>query len=299
MSKQTFLFGYFIASIAAGIGFAVWRTILMVRYYDPYMNEYALEAHPSLQVFGYVLFFALLFIATASFFFIRIRPLEAMYEFTEFSAANHQSTTFTSSLLGFLFLAIFVFLCLSLQTMLLPTAYGIFRYAQLAAFVLIFFAAAYFLVNAAGSQRFANAKKVLAFAPPLWGIIFLIASYTNPDYLFKDFNHTLCNISLCALTFFFLYEAKSSIFGKPNGAYVIFALLSIVSSMAYIVPNFVLLAYWELSSELNFIFEAAELGAVVYTAAVAFHLIRSYKPVELELSEEEESFLQEILDTTD
>ncbi len=288
MRTKKFLFGYFIAAIAAGIGFAVWRTILMVRYYDPYMNEYALEARSSLKTFGFLLFFVLLLIGTAAFFFIRIGFLKCNYEFPEFSAANHQATTFTSSLLGFLFLAISVFLLLSLPVMLLPSVYVIFRYAQLAAYILLFFVSAYFLVNAAGSPRFAKAKKVLAFAPPLWGIAFLIASYTNPDYLFKDFNHTLCNVSLCALTFFFLYEAQSSATGKPTAAYLIFALLSLVTSMAYIVPNFILLAYWELSSELNFIFEAVELGAVIYTAAVAFYLIRSLTPVKNLNSEDEE-----------
>lgn len=265
----------------------------MVRYYDPYMNEYALESASALEAFGLSLFFALLLIGTAAFFFIRIGFLKSKYKFPEFSAANHQTTTFTSSLLGFLFLAIFVFLFLSLPTMLLPTKHVVFRYAQLAAFFLLFFVAAYFLVNATGSARFAKAKKVLAFLPPLWGIVFLIASYTNPDYLFKDFNHMLCNASLCALTLFFLYEAKSSAVGKPTGAYLIFAMLSLVTSMAYIVPNFILLAYWELSSELNFIFEAVELGAIIYTAAVAFALIRSLTPVENEKSADGEYVVPE------
>lgn len=254
----------------------------MIRYYDPYVKEYALEAEPSLEMFGWSLFVVILLIATSMFFFIRIGRMKRDYAFPAFSAANHQATTFTSSLIGFLFLVISVFLFFSLPSMLLPTVYVIFRYAQLTAFFLLFFVAAYFLINAAGSSRFAQAKKFLAFVPPLWGMAFLIASYVNPDYLFKDFNHMLCNASLCALTFFFLYEAKSSAIGKTTAAYLIFSLLSIVTCMAYIVPNFILLAYWELSSELNFIFEAVELGAIVYTASVAFHLISSLAPVEKE-----------------
>lgn len=252
----------------------------MVRYYDPYMNEYAMEARPSLRAFGIALFFTLFLIGTAALFLIRIGSRRAKYKFSEFSAADHQSTTFTSALLGFLFLAISVFLLMSLPVMLLPTQYILYKYAQLVSFFLLFFVSVYFLLNAAGAPHLVKVKKCLAWVPVLWGMVFMIASYTNPSYLYKDFNHMLCNASLCALTVFFLYEAKSSGIGKPGAAYLVFALITFVTSMAYIVPNFILFAYWELSTELNFIFEAVELGAILYTLAVAVSLIRSLTLVE-------------------
>ncbi len=273
MRTKKFLIGYFIASLLAGVTFAVWRTILMLRYFDPYMKEYLPEAKPYLQTYGYVLFFALLLIATVSFFFIRFKNKGRKYDFAEFSASDRQSTTFTSALLGFLCLVIAVFLSFSLLYLLAPTKYIAYKYLQLLAFVALFFTAAYFILNATGAQRFEKSKKLLAFAPPVFAVSFLIASYINPSYLYRDFNHIICNISLCALTLFFVYDAKTVIMKKTSSAQFVFALLGLVTSMAYIIPNFILVAYWELSSEWHFIFEAVELGAIFYMACVACVLI--------------------------
>ena len=59
--------------------------------------------------------------------------------------------------------------------------------------------------------------------------------------------------------------------------------------MAYILPNFILLAYWELTSELHFLFEAVELGAVCYMSCVSFVLVSTLKKCELPKSESEEA----------
>lgn len=280
LRTKKFLLGYFFASLIAGLGFAVWRTILMLQYYEPYTKEYAFEAKSSLEIFGFTLFIVLLLLATASFFFVKIKFLGGECEFSEVSASNHQSTVFTSALLGFLFLAVFVFLAFSLKEMMLPSYYKTYQALQLISFLLLPFVGIYFILNSLESSRFDHIKKIFSFIPTLWCVIFLIDSYLNPMYLYNDFNHTLCNVSLCALVCFFLYETKTVIRKKANAAHFVFSLLAIVLCMAYIVPNFILLAYWELSSELHFIFEAIQLGAIIYMASVSLILISSLKKCE-------------------
>lgn len=271
------LLGYFLTSLLVGIGFAAWRIIFMLRYYDPYMKEYAVKANSLLNVYGYALFFVVLLLATASFFFIRIGFLGSDHELSEISVSEHQISTFTSALIGFLFIAVFVFLSLSLGAMLYPSQYVLFRRMQLLAWLLLPFVGAYFILQAAEKERFVQAKKIFAFLPPVWCVIFLVVSYLNPSYLYNDFNHLLCNASLGALAFFFLYEAKARITGKTTAAYFVFSLISMVLCMAYVLPNFILLAYWELSPELNFIFEAVEIGAVIYIPCITLLLISSLK----------------------
>ena len=267
--------------------------ILMLRYYDPYTQEYALEASSVLKTFGYVTFLVLLLIATASFFFIRMKFIGGTYEFADFSADQHQSTTFTSALFGFVCLAVGVFLSFSLTSMLAPTQYVIYKYTQLAAYILLFFVGAYFIINAMGSPRSEKIKKVLAFFVPFCGIALTLSSYTNPLYLYNDFNRMLCNASLCAMTFFFLYETKVSALKKTTPAYFIFSLLATVICMSYILPNYILFAYWELTSELHFIFEVVELGAVCYMSCVSFVLVSLLKKCELPTSESDSEYLTE------
>ena len=46
------------------------------------------------------------------------------------------------------------------------------------------------------------------------------------------------------------------------------------------IPNFILLAYWELSAGINQIYEAALLGTIFYTSACLCNLCRTVKPRE-------------------
>ena len=253
----------------------------MLRFYDPYTKEYVLEATSNLETFGYITFFALLLLATAAFFFVRIKFIGGEYEFAEFSVSEHQATTFTSALFGFVFLAVGIFLSLSLISMLMPTQYVIYQYSQLASYILLFFVAAYFIVSAMEAPHMAKAKRILAFFLPLWSVAFALTTYTNPLYLYSDFNRMLCTASIGALTFFFLYEAKASALKKTTPAYFVFSLIATTLCLAYIIPNFILFAYWELTSELHFLFEIVELGAICYIPSVSFTLVSTLKKREL------------------
>ena len=258
MRIKKLLLGYTLFSVLAGIGLAVWRTVLMLRYYDPYNNEYAADADAALSAIGFSLLLVFIILATSAIVLMR-------FEFKPFSASEHQSSVFTSALLGFVFLAIGAFVSLYMKSVLEAVSFPLYKYSQFISYVLLFFCAVYFILNAAGHPRFESSKKKLAFIPPVWGIAFLVASYVDPAYNYKDFNHTLCNVAICALVFFFLYDSKMVITGKATIPYFVFSLISLTASMVYMIPTFVLLAYCELSSDLNHIFEAVLLGSIFYT----------------------------------
>ena len=274
MRIRKFLLGYFALAVLSGIVLAVWRTVLMIRYYDPYNNEYALEANGSLKALGFTLLILFILLATSA---IVMRK----FEFKPFAASDHQTSVFTSSLLGFVFLAIGVFASLYLKTITENLNHPLFRYAQIASYILLFICSVYFILNATCNPRFESAKKALSLIPPIWGVAFLLASYTNPAYNYKDFNHTLCNVALCALILFFLYDAKMVLAGKATIAYFVFSLISLTASMVYMIPTFVLLAYWELSSDLNYLFEAVLLGAIFYTFACVRSLCKNVQAREI------------------
>ncbi len=268
MRIKKFLLGYILFAVLSGLGLAVWRTVLMLRYYDPYNNEYALEASVPLKSLGFTLFFIFVILATSAIILTR-------FEFRTFSAAEHQASVFTSALLGFVFLAIGVFVSMYMKTTLENTLFPLYKYSQFISYVLLFFCAVYFILNAAGHPRFEEYKKKLAFIPPIWCVAFLVSSYVNPAYNYKDFNHTLCNVAICALVFFFLYDGKMVITEKATVPYFVFSLISLTASMVYIIPTFVLLAYWELSSDVEHIFEAVLLGTIFYTCACLRNLCKN------------------------
>ena len=267
---KNILFGYFLFALLSGIALSIWRTVLIVRYYDPYKNEYLPPAEPSLKAFGFLLMFVFIILATSAFFMLR-------YKFGKFSASEDQFSVFTSALLGFVFLAIAVFISCYFKKIIDIIEYSDYKYIQLISFLLLFCCAAYFIFSAAGHARFENARKALSLATPVWAITFMISSYMDPMYNYGDYNHSLCLVAICALVLFLLYDAGATVKSKATVPYFVFSLISLVASAAYIIPNFILMAYWELSFGLNHILEAALLGTIFYTCACSRKLCLSVK----------------------
>ena len=281
MRIKKLLLGYILFAVLSGLALAVWRTVLMLRYYDPYNNEYTIEAAVPLKSMGFILFFIFAVLATSAIVLVG-------YEFKAYAPSEHQSSVFTSALFGFVFLAIGVFVSLYLQTILADQAHPLYRYMQLIAYALLFLCAAYFILCAAGNPRFEQSKKFLSLIPPIWCVAFLVSSYLDPMYNYKDYNHILCNVAISALAIFLLYDSKMVATGKATLAQFVFALISLVASMVYMLPTFVLLAYWELSSGLNQIFEATLLGALFYVAACLRNLCKTVCVLEKKKPEEAE-----------
>lgn len=198
---------YFASALLLGIGFAIWRIALMFRYYDPYNNEYSADAKMELQIFGYVLCFSLLVIAT-SYFFLR------KHTFSEFSASSNQISVFSSALLGFVFVAVgFLVLLYYAKELFGAETAPFFKGMRIVSFILLFLSAIYFIMSAAASRMSPKGKKIFSFFPTFFALTLLIVSYINPSYNYTDPNHNLCNISICALLLFFLYETRSAVTG--------------------------------------------------------------------------------------
>ena len=68
MKTKKIMTAYLIFSVLSGIGLAIWRTVLIYRYFDPYNNEYTLGTRDSLQTLGYVMLAAVLSAFTAGIF---------------------------------------------------------------------------------------------------------------------------------------------------------------------------------------------------------------------------------------
>lgn len=99
MNKRKIMIAYTAAAIAAGIALAVWRMVLIYRYYDPYNGEFSRDADTMLKALGYVTLGVVLLMFT-SYFFIRKESFE------RFSASSNQVSVFSSSLCGFVFVAV-------------------------------------------------------------------------------------------------------------------------------------------------------------------------------------------------
>ncbi|MBQ8496035.1 MAG: hypothetical protein IJ489_01075 [Clostridia bacterium] len=272
MLTKKIMSAYFASSLLLGMGFAVWRMALMFRYYDPYNNEYSTDAKTSLQVFGYVLCFSLLAMAT-SYFFLR------KHTFSEFSASSNQLSVFSSALLGFVFVAIgFLVLLYYAKELFSADTTPFFKGMRIVSFVLLFLSAIYFILSAAASRISLKAKKSCSFFPTLFALSLLIVSYINPAYNYTDPNHNLCNISICALLLFFLYETRSTVTGNSTPIRFVFSLVALICLLAYILPICILMAFWELSTGIDVLFEAVECGALFYIVAVLYSMIHAVKP---------------------
>jgi uncharacterized membrane protein len=246
---------YLASSLVIGIGLAVWRIVLMFQYYDPYNNEYASQAKAPLQTLGYVIAFALLLMAT-SYFFIRKNRFENL------PASCNQISVFASALLGFVFLAVACLIALYYaKELFAQTSATTFRFLRLTSFALLFPSALYFIINAT-SRCSEKMKKVFSFFPTLFAVIFLATSYINPIYNYTDPNHNLCNISICSLVLFFLFETRACATNRTDATRFVFSLIALVCTLVYILPIFILMAFWELSTGLDLLFEAVECGAL-------------------------------------
>lgn len=266
--------GYLASALVAGGALAVFRTVLLYRYFDPYNNEYSADAKFSISLLGYLLLAAILLMAT-SYFLLRKK------DFSEFAVSQSQFSVFSSALLGFVFAAIgFLVLLYYGGELFAENTHTFFQTLRIICFVLLFFSAAYFVMNAAASRTSVRMKKFFSFIPTVWALLFLVVSYINPAYNYTDPNHNFCNISIAALLLFFLYETRACATGKNTPIRFIFSLIALIVTLVYILPIFILMAFWELPTSIDVLFEAVECGAVFYIIAVICSMIQAVKPKE-------------------
>ncbi len=267
LKTKKILVGFLVFSVLAGLTLAVFRTVLLYRYFDPYANTFTLAAEPFLTALGYGLAVCLL-IAFCSMIFLRKR------EFAPISSSTYQFSVFASSLLGCLFAAAGVLSLIYYPKEIFSQRGTLaYRLFLLAAFFSLFFAAIYFILNSSARFEGAKLKTVLSFFPTIFAITYLSTAYLSPDFVFSDSNDVLRNVSLAALSFFLIQETRTAVYGKSDTLRFGFSLVAIISILAYNIPSLIVTAFWEMELTFMTMFELVECGAVVYAISVARTLI--------------------------
>lgn len=259
------------ASIVSGIALAVWRIVLLVRYYDPYNGGFAKAAEVQMRALGYVTL-AVIILMAASYFFIRKTAFEP------FSASSNQVSVFSSSLCGFVFLAVCILL-LIYYTPAIFKANGspFYKILQILSLIFLPFSAVYFIFSASVNRSESKVKKAFSFFPAIWALCYMAASYMNPAYQYTDPNRILCNISLAALLLFFLYETRNTVSKPQNPVRFAVSLVAMVCVLVYMLPLFTLTAFWEIPMTAETLFEAVECGVVFYIFSVLYTMVLSVK----------------------
>lgn len=279
MKKKYILSTYLIAAIVLGLALAIWRTVLIFNYYDPYLNEFAYDATGKLDILGYVTFGALLLMASAFLFFRKTTV-------SSFEASASQSTVFTSSFLGFVFFAIAIMLLIyHKDAIFAETPHFFFRILHIISLFVMFPAAGYFLLNASAEPNGTKAKRTLSFFPAAFGLFYLVCSYANPQYNYSDPNRLFCNVSLIAMLLFLLFETRRNVSKPLNSSQFIFGLFAIVSILVYIVPTALLTSFWEIDLTISTIFEFIEIGAVAYIISMMVMMIKNLAPMQKPVKE--------------
>lgn len=274
------MIAYTAVSVAGGIALAVWRMILMYRYYDPYNGEFSKEAGTMLKVLGYVTLGAVILMFTSYFLLRKER-------FDRFSASTNQVSVFSSSLCGFVFVAVGILVVIYYAGSLFGHSGGgwFFKTAQVISFFSLFGAAAYFIFSASTGYCESKIKKGLSFFPALWALSYLSCSYINTNYIYNDPNRILCNVSLSALLLFFVFETRNTVSEPQNPMRFAFSLIAMVCVLTYMLPLFALTAFWEIPLTMESLFEAVECGAVFYIFAVLYTMISALKKKSTETDE--------------
>jgi hypothetical protein len=265
---------YLVFSVLVGIGLAIWRTVLIYRYFDPYNNAYTLGAKDHLQTLGYVMLAAVLIALTASIFLYK-------REFEPFQLSATHYSVFASSLTGFLFgaagLLSVIYYAADIFT---KDGTAVFRILLMLSFFLLFLSAVYFIISASARHDDAKSKKAFAFFPTLFVTAYLGASYLSPSFTFSNMNDILRNVSLAALVFYFIQETRASFYGKSDPSRFVCALVSLICVITYELPNLIVTAFWEMELTYMTMFELVENGIILYLIACACAMISHIKPTE-------------------
>lgn len=271
MKKKTIMILYAVFALAAGIGLAIWRMLMLLQYFDPYKGEFSGAEKPIMRVFGYVTLAVILCLASSGFVLRKT-------EFRPFSTSDNQVSVFSVSICGFVFLAAGILLSVYFGGGIFRATGGaFFRVAQLISYFALFGAAAYFIFSASVKRSDTKARRLLSILPTVFALAYLAASYINPAYIFNDPNRILCEVSLAALLLFFLLETKNTI-STPSGAtrYAV-SLIAMTLVSAYILPLLLGVAFWEIVPTKETAFEMVGCGALFTIFSVLYTMTLSVK----------------------
>ncbi len=273
MKTKKILTGYLIFSIFAGLGLAVWRTVLLYRFYDPYTDKFPHAASPHLDALGYTML-ACLVLLFSSAFLLRGR------KFRHIETSEHQFSVFASSLLGCLFVAAGILSLVYYGKEMFAVGTPFYRVLLVLAAIFSFFSVLYFLLSASARFDGTTIKKGLSFFPAAFATAYLGAAYLSPDFVFSDNNDILHNVALAALVFFFIHETRASFYGKSEPLRFVFSLTAITALLAHEIPMLIVTAFWEMELSFMSLLDLVLCGAIVYAVGTARTLIIGLLPKE-------------------
>lgn len=270
--KKNHLIAYIVFAFGAGIAFAVWRTVLLYRWFDPYLGEYAEDAARSLKGLGFAIFGVAVLLFTSYL-------LTRKTAFAPYSPSGNQLSVVASAFLGSVFLAV-ALLDLLYYAKDLGFGSGIRafdRVTLLLSFLCLIPSAAYFIASASVERAGKRSCKILSFFPALWALFYAVSSYANPNYQYQDANRILCNVSLWAILLFFLFETRNTVSEPLTALRFPIALIALMCSIAYVIPLLITTAFWEVDFCEETLFEAIECGAILYLIATLRSIVLAQK----------------------
>lgn len=270
------MIGYLAFALLAGIGLAIWRTVLLYQYFDPYNHEFTLAAREPLDLLGYVML-AVLILTFTSVIFTHKKT------YIPFTASSNAYSVFTSSLTGCLFAASGILsLIYYASDIFASNGTAVFRILLLLALLSLFLSAVYFIISASARYDKAPIKKVFALFPMTFATTYLGAAYLSPDFSFSDSNDVLRNVALAALVLFFIQEARSCFYRTTDAMRFPFSVAALVCLIAYALPTLFVTAFWEMEFTYMTMFDLVECGVIFYIIASVRNMILHLAPEEKE-----------------
>ncbi len=272
LKTKKIMIGYLVFAILSGLLLAIWRTVLLYRYFDPYNDAFSQNAKDAISSLGYAIF-ACIVLAFTSLAFLQKR------EYKPFTASAGHFSVFASSLLGCIFAASGILSLVYYTTDFFGSEGHIsYRLLLLISLLALFFSAIYFILSASTRYDGTKIKMIFSFFPALFSAAYLSAAYLSPSFVFSDSNDLLRNVSLAAMLFFFLQEARTAVYGRSDSMRFAYSVVMLVAVLAYNLPTLIVTAFWEMKFSYMTMFELVQCGAVIYGTAVAVSMIASLEP---------------------
>ena len=259
MNKKSLLLT---ASLMAGLGAAFFRIFIFNKYFITEENRFAAGA-----VGWNNAMMAVILCLTAVFFIISMTFKEnGPAEFpsskgTKDSAAASAALLTLSYPLAAILFGSDVFSSANNSMLVLPVMGQIAVFLPLFALVpTVIFLAARFALGSDGSPGF----KVLSVLPALWSALYVIKSYFDLSYSFRDANRLVCEIAFLAVSFRFLSESRYYIKYPAPRLFLAASCASMILGTAYALPAVVMTAVGVIPFTLNCCFEIALPAILVY-----------------------------------
>ncbi|MBO4216790.1 MAG: hypothetical protein J5940_02480 [Clostridia bacterium] len=250
------------ASLLAGLGAAFFRIFIINRYFVTGENRFAAGAvgWNNAVIVGLLVLAALF--AVISF---RIKE-NGPAVFPESKGIKASMLVMTGFIALSYPLALVCFgkaaLSPSDNTMLaLPVLGEIAVYLPLTALIpsVIFFAACL-----AKSDRSSASFKVLSVFPAVWSALYVLHSYFDLSYAFRDANRLLCDIAFLAVALRFLMESRYYVRYPAPRAFLALSCAAVMTGTAYALPSVVMTIAGVIPFTTSFCYEIALPAILVY-----------------------------------